>query len=205
MQLWCLSEGTPTCMPYDPANAASCNLARVPAQAFVATSEFAAGAAGGAAAEALAGASVSADPEFRDRAAKVGKTPFVLLTAGAQGLSRVSASADQYLGADFTGALEGVAALLAGQAAAVAQDAAPAEDAAPASSGGGGGGGLSTTAIIAIAVASGVVAVAAVAGACVFYHRRQKNLAYIRYQDAVKEIQVNQMRASARATSTRRK
>ena len=186
--LWCFN-GDQSCKPNTDTNYATCNLARVPSQAFVATSDFAGSAAGQAAQKALVAASMDAGNSFMSLAAGVGKTPFVLITKGTVSLSPVTASTSEYLGGDFSKAMGGTAKALLG------------ENFAPvaiAAGGGDSGGGLSTAAIVAIAVVS-VLAVAGITvGGVVYYHKRKQNNSYSRYQDAVREIQVREVNSIRR-------
>lgn len=161
---------------------ASCNLGRVPSQAFVASKEFASSGQGALVQQALVKA--SANEQFLTKSADVGSVPFVLVSNGVTSLSAVDVSVSEYLGPEFSAAMEGFNKADLGVAMVDGSKSGDGGD-----SGGGGGSSLSTTTIIVIAVVSVVVVGGLVTAGLVYNAHRKKKAGWAKYQDAVKEIQ----------------
>lgn len=169
--LYCPQKSS-TCKPLS--DYQECNLAKVPSQAFVALPDFLNKPEGQAAKQALLKA--GGNPTFMNDATKVGTVPFVLITKGTNMLIPVEVSTWDYLGGDFSNALQGLRNLEA----LVANDVV--------ASSGGGSGGLGTPAIIAISVVVAVIVLALIAVGIAYYYKRKRDSGWKKYQDAVKEI-----------------
>ncbi len=165
-----LCPSRPGCQPV--ADYESCNLARVPTQAFVAAPAFADAPLGAAAAAALVKA--GADASFLAQGQTFGVDPFLLITPGTEALALVAGSTSDFLGPEF------------------ARYMAAGERVIAAAQGGGddGGSGLSTAAIVGIVcacvvVGGGLITLAAVA----ILRSREQKTGWQRYQSEVRNIQ----------------
>jgi len=179
--LLCPKAGNPNenCRPMS--EYATCNLGYIPAQAFIATEDWANSEQGRAVKEALVFAGSGSNPNFMNAAATAGLAPYWLVTPGTLRLAAVDKSAKDYLGGEFIKTMSAVDAVLSGEV--------NPENAAATGSGGDGGGGLSTAAIIGIAVGSILLVGGVAAGGIIYYNNSKKQQGWKKYQDAVRDIQ----------------
>ena len=159
---------------------ANCNLGSIPAQAFVATSDWANSADGKAVKNALALAGSGSNPAFMNAASKAGVAPYWLVTPGTQRLAPVDVSAKDYLGNQFIDTMQAVDMVMTGQANPDAVTAAAAGDS--------GGGGLSTAAIVGIVIGVIVAVGAIVTVGVIYFVKKKDSQGYKKYQDAVRDI-----------------